>query len=732
MGPIRRQPILALLFTFLLLYGTVSRPPPTTQSLPPQDLQDLYWILQHEARINSSGNVYKTLGNQLQLEGKSYSSLLKALNSYDLLLLISKVRSSGPSREEEIDRALVRTREAFAAAVRELPWPGLQARVREDRIELDTPSRLTLYGGIPQWILFRVQNQTSSPRSLQLLCPALNPSSPVLKLLGQQTRFLALRSGGQTPTPVSIRLKAGSLSVEKEIPVQIQETGVLEGRLLEGGKPTAGRVRITDERGRYWPLERQDFGLVVQPRRMAQRWAYADGVFRVRAPAGPLRISVRRGLEYRKLEKTVRIENGQTLRQDFPLHRWTDPERRGWYSGDTHAHMLDPPSALFEMRAEDLRVLNILVFEHWGLTTVRPYFQGAVNPISDSRHLIYYNEEYRNHPLGHVGLLNLKSLIEPVSTGSLAIRRPQFHRYAFYSPGAGPTFPRRGNADSPDYPLLIEVMREAQRQGALVNWAHLRPHQWEFPIDAALGGIDTVDILTHTRFPDALDLWYDLLNCGLRLPATAGTDRIGPEEPVGHQRVYVRVASPFTYQRWIDGLKKGASFVSNGPMVFLTVGGHEPGTDLKWKAPQRVRIQAEATSEIPFERLEIVRNGQVIASESSPDGKMAQLSLETTLNETSWIAARCLGGKSSELFWSHPVFAHTNPVFIDVRDQRLAIAESACSLLDFMGKLEDWVEQEAYFRDSKQKEAVRRTLSKGLRFYRVICGRETSGQAEHD
>ena len=495
---------------------------------------------------------------------------------------------------------------------------------------------------------------------------------------------------------------------------------------MEDGKAVSGRLRVTDPSGGYWPPQEQDFGLIVQPRKSARRWIYTDGTFRVRAPAGPVRISIRRGLEYLPVEEEVQILREQTLQRDFSLLRWTHPEAGNWYSGDTHAHILDPPSARFEMAAENLRVLNILVFHHWGRNSTRQYFRGGVDPVSDAQHLLYYNEEYRNHPLGHVGLLNLKSLIEPVSTGSLAIPRPQFHRYSYHSPGAGPTSHRRGNAKAPDYPLLIEAMRAAHRQGALVNWAHLRPHQWEFPIDAALGEIDTVDILTHTRLNDTLDLWYNLLNCGLRLPATAGTDRIGPEEPVGHQRVYVRVDPPLTYQKWIDGLQQGISFVTNGPMVFLSVDGLQPGSDLELQKPRQVRIEATATSEIPFERLEIVRNGEVIASTAARDGKEARLNLQTQLDASAWIAARCMGANSPELFWSHPVFAHTNPVFVHHPDRPLAIAESACSLLDFLKKLEDWVEGEAFFNDAEQRETVERTLLEGLNFYRQICGRQAS------
>ena len=78
-------------------------------------------------------------------------------------------------------------------------------------------------------------------------------------------------------------------------------------------------------------------------------------------------------------------------------------------------------------------------------------------------------------------------------------------------------------------------MRETHEQEGLVNWAHLRK-ELEFALDAALGELDAVDILANTRVREAQRSWYHLLNCGFRLPATAGTDRGGPAKPVGHHR----------------------------------------------------------------------------------------------------------------------------------------------------------------------------------------------------
>ncbi len=82
-----------------------------------------------------------------------------------------------------------------------------------------------------------------------------------------------------------------------------------------------------------------------------------------------------------------------------------------------------------------------------------------------------------------------------------------------------------------------------------------------------------------------------------------------------------------------------------------------------------------------------------------------------------------MGETSHELFWSHPVFAHTNPVFVSYRDQTVSIPESSCFLLDFLGDLENWIQQEAYSENPEQKEKAGRTLAQGLNFYRRLCDR---------
>ena len=730
-----RQLLLALLLLGLaaVCHPKQPLPPDANPAGAPAALQDLYGIFSDEIKAGAVGNVYQAVGNRFQLEGKLYVAVLKALNAYDILQATACLPEA--DRVRLLPRSHQEAREAFDTLEESLDWPRIRVKA--------TSKSLGLGGGKTGPALFRkidqvqpmlvtFHNSSSQTKTITFRSSSLVLERESVAVAPAATRHLLARFESPEVGDILMRFEAESPQavVTYSIDQTVRETGLLEGRLVEseGGAPTLGRIRVTDEDGRYRPPVETTYGLILRPRVDATRWNYVSGNFRVHAPAGKIRISIRRGLEYSPIDEELHLEAGQTLRRTFELKRWVHMEREGWHSGDTHIHMLDPPSALFEMQAEDLRVGNILVLHHLGKDYSREHFRGELDPISDSRHLVYYNEEYRNQTLGHVSFLNLKKLVEPISTGGLAVPEATVNRYSFLRPSRR-GFPRHGEPGWPDAPLVLEAMRETHRQGGLVNWAHLRPAQMEFPIDMVFGEIDTADILTHTRLPQTLKLWYHLLNCGFRLPATAGTDRIGPEEPLGHQRVYVQLADPLTYPGWIEGLRQGRSFVTNGPMVSLSVDGRGPGEELKLSRRKVLRIEAQGRSLRPFERLEIVVNGKVVASAPArSQGRRADLRLDYPADRSLWIAARCMGGTPEETsIWTHPLFAHTNPVHIDYPGRDLAEAESGCYLLDFLKPLEQWAREEAYFENRQQQDQALATIRQGMDFYRNLCNRGSDG-----
>src|SRR4030095_6477054 len=89
------------------------------------------------------------------------------------------------------------------------------------------------------------------------------------------------------------------------------------------------------------------------------------------------------------------------------------------------------------------------------------------------------------------------------------------------------------------------------------------------------------------RYPDPLgnglwtqDIYYHLLNCGIQLPPSAGSASGVLPNPVGYNRVYVKVEGDCTYEKWRLGLNAGRCFVTNGPLLRCEASGKLPGSVL--------------------------------------------------------------------------------------------------------------------------------------------------------
>ncbi len=180
------------------------------------------------------------------------------------------------------------------------------------------------------------------------------------------------------------------------------------------------------------------------------------------------------------------------------------------------------------------------------------------------------------------------------------------------------------------YPMNADVYDVAHAQGALVGAVHpfdevpdpfAKPAQRitdELPVDVALGKLDYMEIVGFSDHKSTAEVWYKLLNLGFKLPAGAGTDATADyaapiRGQVGFDRVYVWTPSwPTTFELWMDGMKKGKTFATNGPLIEFKLGGEMVGGELNFDAAQTaVPFTAKLRSIVPTDHLEIVCNGKV-------------------------------------------------------------------------------------------------------------------------
>ena len=474
------------------------------------------------------------------------------------------------------------------------------------------------------------------------------------------------------------------------------------------GQPTHARIHVSDGKGEYWPPEghqkniprgwREDIGgdVVIDKK----TYAYVRPDFTLPVAEGSYTIEVMRGIEYEPLSMKFAVTASKVPELDLKLKRWSNVRQEGWYSGDTHVHFLDPGNAILEARGEDLNIVNILATKWVELITDVEHFTGGPDPVSEKEHIVYVNEETRHGFLGHTVLLNLKKLVYPLTWGT----------------------EDEGVLGGIDYPSMAKQADKAHAQGGFVSWAHFPTPKGEVAIDIALGKIDSVDLMTwgdafgqdSTR-PPASKTWYRFLNCGFRVPATGGTDKMWNSQVVGIPRTYVKVDAPFSYQGWLEGVRAGRTFVTTGPILTFSAGSKGLGETINAKGSDVITVRADVRSRIPVDKIEIVQGGTIVAVKENKK-KSRELSFETkvTVGESSWIAARAYGSillpyQSSRYVRREgiPLMAHTSPIYIDVAGKPIRSPEDATFFIKWVDEALDWVKTKANIPNvSKRQEMV--------------------------
>jgi len=447
----------------------------------------------------------------------------------------------------------------------------------------------------------------------------------------------------------------------------------------DSGEMLPCRIYLKGGDGKYYFPETAEAGsVVIYDKAGAERHAtIAPVAFRAKLPVGDTTIAIERGKEYIPLLEKVVIENEKETKKTFKLKRWINMAERSWYSGDTHAHR--KPSDLPNiMLAEDLSVSFPLIAwarhaygkpEDYSDPDFVPNRENGLYQIDATHVICGTNTEYEIFSVGK----------KRWTLGAFMILN---HKDAFQV----------------GVPPVAAVAAQARAQGALLdldkhNWPWsmmLIPvakidlyelsnnHMWRIHPRYIVWGEPAPDFMKITPDPEGwalygFKMYYALLNCGFRLKPSAGTASGVHPVPLGHSRVYAKVDGKFTFDKWMRSLAIGRSFVTTGPMLFLTVNGCDPGSELRFPAGSRapVKVRVDVHYARPVRSAEIIVNGEVLKklaldTDLSPhEGHRTSFEFDFTPERSSWIAARCFEKEIP----GNVSFAHTGPVYVILGDQ---------------------------------------------------------------
>jgi len=489
------------------------------------------------------------------------------------------------------------------------------------------------------------------------LTPRISPS-------GEEIAFVSNERG---PTELHVMSVAGGArgswrTLDVSDRRHLVPTGHVYGRVLgPNGPHTPARVSIAAADGRSY-APRDGFHRVLTP--TETHYFRTTGTFEVEVPAGSVTIQARKGLEFRPVSHTVEVPAGGRVEAVLQLDRLVNAQEAGWYSGDTHVHDLHQgryglthADFFNDLVSEDLRVSFALIhmdgtrlMGRWDDLTGRPH------PLSTGAHILQYAQEFRGS-FGHVGLAGVKEFIMPLVGGA-------------------------GNTPFAADVLNADYLVAAREQGATGGFMHpfsglvaMPEHVGvtEIPVDVALGVGDFYDVICfwYDELNNA-EVYYRLLNAGFRLAATGGTDNFSDvwrDPGPGAARTYAHLNGPLSVDGWLAAIRARRTFATNGPLLFLTVDGHLPGSEIAVEAGDddaraAHRVVVEVATNSPLDRVEILVNGEIAATHDVRGaGDRFRLESAVELDGGGWIAARALG-PASPLVADSYAFAQTSPVWV--------------------------------------------------------------------
>lgn len=450
--------------------------------------------------------------------------------------------------------------------------------------------------------------------------------------------------------------------------------------------------------------------------------------FQATLAPGRYELVIERGKEYIPLK--MEFEAGdEPVELTMRIERWSNMASLGWYSGETHIHrtLAELPAA---MLAEDLNVGFPLTYWVTDSEQIPARDRRSTEPEPlpelvqlDSTHVYWpINTEYeiftvkgQRHTLGALFVLNherpLKTKAPPIGP---VVENIEGDRQILL------------DMDKHNWPWSMMIVPETG-----VNLFELtNNHLWRteflfgdwyrdyvpshFEVEKAENG----DFTERGWIDYGLQTYYMLLNCGFRMQPTGGTASGVHPVPVGFGRVYVYLEDGFDFDAWVDGLAKGHSFVTTGPMIDVRFHGRLPGTSLpasEWNLDERdedsqLRITGTVRALEQIDRIEAVINGKVVPCEftAEQEGRVSMVDIEcdVPVHGSSWIALRCFTKTES----GRLRFAHSAPVYVN--DPNRPLQPSADEVEFLVRRMEEELDRHMGVLDENSLEEYRSAKAK--------------------
>jgi hypothetical protein len=438
----------------------------------------------------------------------------------------------------------------------------------------------------------------------------------------------------------------------------------------DSGRPIPCRMHLRrgTETGRPWRVKRLPF--------WHDHFVF-PGQVTLELPLGNYFFEIERGPEYAACSGYFTINRYSDDAKQIQLTRGVDMAAAGWWSGDLDVRR-DVRDMELLMAAEDLHVAQVI-------TWLNDKNQWEDRDPPDNPLLRFDGDRYCQVMAG-------------------GHDRPGGSLLYFNLPG-----PLKSPGTNREYPSLLDYAQDArEHENAWIDVS--RPYAWDLPMLVAHDMVDSVQVahgqLCRSEVIDdesggyardrelypgvagnarwSQQIYFHLLECGLRIPPTAGSGSGESPNPVGYNRVYVHTGSELSYEAWWENLRAGRVYVTNGPLLQPVVDGELPGEVFHADRGETLELQPALTLSLlePDRHLyiEVVKNGRVEHSVPFDEYKEARGRLpKLHFDNSGWFLIRVVTDEPKTYR-----YAMTGPYYVQIGYEPRISRRSAQFFLDWV------------------------------------------------
>jgi hypothetical protein len=395
------------------------------------------------------------------------------------------------------------------------------------------------------------------------------------------------------------------------------------------------------------------------------------GSAKLKLPRGVYHFEIERGPEYLLRNGYFIIESQAKDEKVIDLKRSVNMADEGWWSGDLDIHRPTREIELL-MRAEDLHVGGLITWNNKQSQWVgrEPATEPALRFDNDRYYTLMAGED-----VGLGGTLAYFNLRQPAATAGQAANEAASLEALSAARGESSAWIDAPAPTALDLPLWlgtgrvdsIGIANDQMRRTDMKEDAGGRPRDQRL-----LAGPLGIGLWSQ-------ELYYHVLNCGLRIPPSAGSGSGEATNPVGYNRVYVWLGQEeFSYDAWWEAFRQGRVMVTNGPLVRPFANGQPPGHVFREQGEEFIaQINFNLSFREPIRYFELVQDGRVVTTvsfdELSKTGRLPPL----TFSRSGWFLLRAVS-ELEETFR----FASSAPWYVEIGGERRVSRRSAQFFLD--------------------------------------------------